>query len=343
MPTFISSIGSWAVPTPHVEPIDILLATYNGAAFLRPQIESLLAQDYPSFRILVSDDGSTDDTLAILSAYAQRFPDRLVLVPSPLSGRGALRNFEHLMTVCLAQGRARWFAFADQDDVWLPDKLSRSAACMQTLESNGGADLPCLVHTDLCVVDATQRVVHPSMVRYEGLNPAAATRESLLSVNEVTGCTVLGNQRLLELALPLPPAAIMHDWWCAVIAGSGRRAFIPHATVYYRQHGANQIGARDRGVWARGRRLVLDGPGVWRRVRELGAQTWHQAVALGQRLCERGLDRTYVDDYLRWRCRSRLAQASAYRRYYAGPQLDRLTRWLLWRGFDAQPPSRRYP
>lgn len=316
-------------------PIDILLATYNGAAFLEAQIESLLAQTYPALRILASDDGSSDATPQILADCARRYPGRVVLVPNPRPGRGALRNFEHLMEACLAHGHARWFAFADQDDVWLPHKLSLSAARMLALEAGGGLDQPCLVHTDLCVVDAERNVVHPSLAGYEGLDPAAATRESLLSVNEVTGCTVLGNRRLLELALPLPDAAIVHDWWCALIAGSGRRAFIPQATVHYRQHGANQIGARNRGVWSRARRVLVDGAGVWRRVHQLGAQTWHQAVALQRRLSERGLDDGYVTDYLRWRSASRLAQVSGYRRYYAGPELDRLSRWCLWRSFDA--------
>jgi len=321
-------------------PIDILLATYNGALFLEAQIDSLLAQTYPAFRILVSDDGSCDDTPQILTHYARRYPGRIVLVPNRRPGAGALRNFEHLMSVCLEQGQAKWFAFADQDDVWLPDKLSLCAAHMQVLESDGGDDLPCLVHTDLCVVDTECQLVHPSLARYEGLNPAAATRDSLLSVNEVTGCTVLGNRRLLELALPLPEAAIVHDWWCAVIAGSGRRAYLAQATVHYRQHGANQIGARNRGGWSRARRVLLDGAGVWRRVHQLGAQTWYQAVALRQRLIERGLDDRYVADYLRWRTASRLKQLPDYRRYYAGPELDRLSRWCLWRSDEMGPAVR---
>jgi len=315
-------------------PIDILLATYNGASFLEAQIESLLSQNYPAFRILASDDGSSDATPRLLADFARRYPQRIVLVPNPRPGRGALRNFEHLMQICLAQGHARWFAFADQDDVWLPDKLSLSAKRMLMLESEDGEDKPVLVHTDLCVVDVDQNVIHSSLAGYEGLDPAAATRESLLSINEVTGCTIVGNRRLLELALPIPNAAIVHDWWCAVTVGNGRRAFIPQATVYYRQHGANHIGARDRRAWSRVRRALYDAAVVWRRVRELGEQTWHQAAALRQRLRERGLDDGYVADYLRWRSGSRLTQLSGYRRYYVGPELERLSRWCLWRSFD---------
>lgn len=310
--------------------IDILLATYNGATWLRPQIESLLAQDYPVFRILASDDGSNDGTVEILREYEQRAAGRFVLVSTPTPGQGARRNFEHLMRCCLEQGRARWFAFADQDDVWSSCKLSLCAAHMLSLEAEAGTAVPCLVHTDLQVVDSRGGLIHPSFACYEGLDPAVATRESLLSVNEVTGCTVLGNRRLLELALPFPQAAVMHDWWCAVIAGSGRRIYVAQPTVYYRQHAANQIGARSRRLWSRAYRLWCDASGVWRRVRQLGMQTWYQAQALRQRLHERGLDDRYVDDYLRWRAAPRIAQLPMYRRYYAGPELDRLSRWCLW-------------
>ena len=328
------STVSFLLPTSRTETfgsIDILLATYNGAAWLRPQIESLLAQDYPVFRVLVSDDGSNDDTVQILREYERRAPGRFLLTPTSTPGQGAKRNFEHLMQCCLAQGQARWFAFADQDDVWSPGKLSLCAAHMLSLEAKAGPAAPCLVHTDLQVVDSRGRLIHPSLARYEGLDPAVATRESLLSVNEVTGCTVLGNRRLLELALPFPQAAIMHDWWCAVIAGSGARVYVAQPTVYYRQHAANQIGARNRSLWSRADRLWHDAPGVWHWIRQLGELTWHQAQALRQRLHEQGLDDRYVVDYLSWRAAPKIVQLPWYRRYYAGPELDRLSRWCLWR------------
>lgn len=315
--------------------IDILLATFNGAHFLSEQIESLLAQTYSAFRVLISDDGSSDETPKLIEDFVRRHPGRVVFVPNPQPGQGAIRNFEHLLKVFLRQGVARWFAFADQDDCWLPDKLAISVAKMAALEDGVGQSLPCLIHTDLCVVNGTGRILHSSLADYEGLHPGAATRDSLLSVNEVTGCTLLGNRRLAELALPFPDAAIMHDWWCAVVAGSGRRAFIPRATVLYRQHGANQIGARNRSIAGRAHRLWTDAAGVRRRIDELSQATWYQAFALHHRLCERGLDAAYVKAYLRWRSRPRLAQLPKYRQYYAGPELDRLSRWWFWRpGID---------
>lgn len=322
--------------------VDILLATYNGQAFLPAQLDSLLAQTYPAWRVLASDDGSTDDTAQILAEYSRRYPERIVIAPNPHPGCGARRNFDHLMQTSSVQGRARYFAFADQDDVWLPHKLALCMDTMQRLEAQAGPQQPCLVHTDLSVVDAAGRLLHPSFARYERLNPAAATRETLLSVNEVTGCTILANRRLLELALPIPDAAIGHDWWCALIAGSGQRLYLPRATVAYRQHSGNQIGARNRSAWSYVRRIMHDAPALWRRLHELGELTWHQALALQQRLIERGLDATYVADYLRWRATPRSKRLLGHARYYAGPWFDRFGRWAFWRSYhtDAGPHRR---
>lgn len=310
--------------------VDVLLATFNGERYLDAQIQSLLAQKGVAVRILAGDDGSTDGTLALLHQYAQRHPMRVCLVPNPNPGRGGLRNFAHLMATSLRDRQAAWIAFSDQDDVWLTDKLALSVQQMQRLEQESGADLPCLVHTDLQVVDANLHPIHPSLAVLQGMQPAQATPLSQLSVNQVTGCSMLVNRRLLELALPIPAEAIVHDWWCALISGSGRRVFLPQAMLHYRQHDANQIGARNRSLKSRLRLLALDAQGVWRTVRRLGRQTSAQAQALVQRLEQNQLNARYVRDYLDWRANALPKRLLNYRRYYPGPELDRLSRCLLW-------------
>lgn len=312
--------------------IDILLATYNGAEYLTEQLESLLRQTYPNFRILISDDGSTDETLLLIQHYANRYPSCIFLVHNPHPSLGALRNFEYLMTVSFEQAQAKWIAFADQDDIWLPEKLTLCAAEMSRIESESKDHTPCLVHTDLYVMDTNANLINPSFVNYENLRPTRATHESLLSVNVVTGCTMLVNIPLLKLALPIPAEAIVHDWWCALISGVGKRKFLPMATIGYRQHQANQIGARNRSWWGRLNRLAISLPAVLRRIDELGILTLRQAKALERRFTERGVAAMYVTDYLRWRQYSKWSRASSYRRYYVGPELDRLSRWWFWRG-----------
>jgi len=308
--------------------IDILLATHNGASYLAEQLDSLLAQTHPHWRLLVSDDGSQDATLDIIESYRARLGERLVLAPNPAPGQGVVGNFAHLMQVSLHHAWADCAAFCDQDDVWLPHKLTTSLAHLQALIADAPEDTPCMVHSDLTVVDAQLRTIHPSFVQHQRLDLAHSTALTLLSINHATGCTMMVNHALLQAALPLPPAAIMHDWWCALVAE--RAAFIPEALLLYRQHGRNQLGAKGRTLRQRLARVARDAPGVVRRVYTLGKATHAQALALHARLQELGRYHGYVDNYLAWRAQPLWRRVLKQRRYYVGPLLDRCSRLLWW-------------
>lgn len=309
--------------------VDLLLATCNGERYLPQLLDSLLAQTHRQWRLLVGDDGSTDATLAILEGYRSRLGDRLLILPSG-ARHGVVRNFERLMTASVRDGVAPYAAFCDQDDVWLPAKLAALLDGMRRLQAAQGPGMPCIVHCDLVVVDAALSSIHPSFMRHQHYEPAHCSASAMLSINQVTGCAMMVNRALLELALPIPAAALMHDWWCALLAGDEARCFIDQALVLYRQHGANQLGAKGRGVRARLGRLLSDAPGVLQRVRTLGRGTKEQAQALAGRLAERGLDNAYVHRYLTWREAPLWRRAMNYRSYYAGPELDRCARLLLW-------------
>ena len=310
--------------------VDVLLASYNGMRYLPQQLQSLQEQTLPRFRLLVSDDGSQDGTQALLQQWAQRLGPRMRVLHNPAPGRGVARHFEFLMQTSLADAAAPYIAFCDQDDVWQPDKLQRLLARLQQLEQQQGADRPCLVHCDLAVVDAALAPIHPSFVRHQHFDPAHGSDRALLSINQVTGCAMLINRALLQQALPLPDAAVMHDWWCALLAAGGGRAFVDAPLVLYRQHGANQLGAKGRSLGQRLARLLREGRAVPRRVSALGHATQAQAQALRQRLQAHGRDTGWVDDYLAWRARPLLKRLPSYRHYYNGPELDRASRWLLW-------------
>jgi hypothetical protein len=221
--------------------VEVLLATYNGERFLREQIDSILAQDYPALRILARDDGSSDATPAILTEYASTFPGRFHVMPAAHPTGSAKANFLELMKAA-ASG---FVCFADQDDVWLPDKVSRSMDAMRALERQHSAGSPLLVFSDLRVVDDELKTIAPSMWRQAGTDPRSARRlERLVGRSVVTGCTLTINRRMLELARRMPPEAIMHDRWIALIsAAMGAAAILPGQTVLYRQHAANVIGA----------------------------------------------------------------------------------------------------
>lgn len=226
--------------------VDILLATYQGARFLPELLTSLEAQTYVDWRLLARDDGSSDATVAIIAEFQRRHGDRVVIMPKG-SGGGASANFGEL----LIASKAPYVMLCDQDDVWDSDKIEVSLKAIRSHEDRVSEEHPCLVHTDLRVADADLKVLAPSFWRYAKLFPEGKiTLSSLLVQNVVTGCAVICNRALVEKALPVPPAAIMHDWWLALVAVAfGTLAPLPRATITYRQHGANAIGAQQFGTW----------------------------------------------------------------------------------------------
>ncbi len=224
--------------------VEVLLTTYNGERYLRAQLDSLLAQTLDGFTIVAADDGSSDSTLVILAAYARAHPKRLrVLAPS--NRLGASANFGRLIDAASAD----YLFFCDQDDVWLPEKMSKSLDCIAQLSERSAPGTPLLVHTDLVVVDERLKVLGPSYFHYVGSNPARNSLAALLLGNVVTGCTIVVNRALFELARPVPQGASMFDHWLALVAaGLGRIAFLNQPTILYRQHGANLIGADKTGT-----------------------------------------------------------------------------------------------
>ena len=221
--------------------IQVLLATYNGAPFLPEQIESVLAQTYPNVTILARDDGSSDGTQDILRDYAERNPLRFRMVQDGDPTRHPKRNFERLM----AASTAPYVAFCDQDDVWLTDKLQREMDAMLAAEAVAPSAAPLLVFTDLEVVATDLGTIAPSMWTAQGI-PGQRTDNfaCLLAQNVFTGCTGLLNRALVQQSLPIPESAVMHDWWVMLVAAAfGRLVSLPIATVRYRQHETNAVGA----------------------------------------------------------------------------------------------------
>ena len=221
--------------------IDILLATYEGGTYLSEQLDSLFAQTQKDWRIVARDDGSTDDTTAILERYAAAHPGRLVILPHDGRRLGASGSFAAMLEL----SEAPYAMFCDQDDVWVPDKVELTLAAMRNLERAWGTETGLLVSTDLKVVDQRLTSVDESFWHFERLHPRRLTRlNRVLMQNFATGCTVMLNRPLAKLALPIPAEAMMHDWWLALVAiAFGRASTLARPTVLYRQHGRNGIGA----------------------------------------------------------------------------------------------------
>lgn len=228
--------------------ISILLATYNGEKYLREQIESILNQTEQNWILYIRDDGSTDNTLSIIREYAKKYPGMIIPVRDKLGGLGAMQNFMAL----LKYAQSKYYMFCDQDDIWKADKVEKTLKAMKAAEAEceiGAYHCVCpvCVHTDLEVMDGNGTQIHPSFVEKLGLDAKGATFASLIFSNVVTGCTMMINQAMRDLLTVLPDSCMMHDQWIGLLAeGCGKRVYLPEATIRYRQHGENVMGAKGR-------------------------------------------------------------------------------------------------
>ncbi len=112
----------------------IAMATYNGAAHMRIQFDSLLKQTYENFVIVIRDDGSTDDTVAIVKEYQDRYPDRFVLLEDDGANLRCPGSFYRILQTCEP---ADYYGFCDQDDYWKPEKIACAVEALEKLDGEG--------------------------------------------------------------------------------------------------------------------------------------------------------------------------------------------------------------
>lgn len=247
------SVPSGALVEAGGDLVEIVVAVYQGAPYLADFLASLQAQTHRDWRLWVRDDGSTDASLTTIARVAESDP-RVRIHPSDGRRLGATRGFAWLLDQVPAD--AEYVMFADQDDVWLPGKISRTLAAMKAAEA--ATPGPVLVHTDLAVVDDELREIHPSFWRFSHVDPEPATLRRIVVQNVATGATAMVNRPLREAVGPIPEGALYHDWWIACAAAVfGRIVAVREATILYRQHQANVVGAR-----AASRPTLRELPGV---------------------------------------------------------------------------------
>jgi glycosyltransferase involved in cell wall biosynthesis len=232
----------------------IALGSYNGARFLDAQLDSLAAQSWTRWRLVVSDDGSTDATRDIVARFAAAHPARDVqLIEGP--GQGATRNFLHLLDQA-AQGE--WLAFCDQDDVWLPERLDRGMAQIGSISG------PAATASRTIICDHELRPLGPAPL----FSRPAAFRNALVQAC-LPGNTFLANPAAVSILKAGAGAAaaagvVSHDWWAyQLLSGAGATIIRdPALTVLYRQHRGNVMGRNDT-MRARLARVALLGAGTY--------------------------------------------------------------------------------
>lgn len=193
--------------------------------------------------MLIRDDASQNGTPTLLRKLALQYAN-IQLIDDHLGQLGAGGNFAYLLKTAYDDS-ADYVLCADQDDIWMPEKIQLLWQQMQKIEHTYPAT-PILLHSDMEVVDASLQSIHPSFMAYQGINHEPhSPLQILLAQNFITGCTMMINRSLLEFSLPMPKEALLHDWWLALCAAVfGRIEYIDQPLVKYRQHEGNEVGAK---------------------------------------------------------------------------------------------------
>ena len=212
--------------TTQLPTVSVLMPAYNYGRYVGQAIQSALNQDYPEelLRLVVVDDGSSDDTAAVVRGLAGANPDRIDFIQQENSGPSAAIN------TALAAATGELVAVLDADDVWLPQKTRRQVEALVADPALG------MVFCDMRVVDEHEQLVRPSQVGAIGAFPRSAFAR-LLCQNVATQSSILVRR---DLVWPIPAEIPYSDWWFALRAAEHAEVlYIPEPLALYREHGAN--------------------------------------------------------------------------------------------------------
>lgn len=216
--------------------IAILMSTFNGSKFLAEQIESILSQTYDNWNLYIRDDGSTDATDSIIDKYVMS-DERIHSYRDDL---GNIKTRASFLTM-LENIDADFYAFCDQDDIWLPNKLEFAISSMI---QNSEADL---YHSNVTIVDEHAKVIEQNYWRKSHFLPDKRFTLLKTIVNpSVIGMTMMLRKRAKDYIFPyMAGNTLMHDSWCAVKAiQNGPIVSDVRPTVLYRQHSNNVFGLK---------------------------------------------------------------------------------------------------
>ena len=206
--------------------ISVCMASYNGEQYIRKQVESILANITSADELIISDDGSTDNTLEILKWYSVQNTNIKILNGPKL---GVVKNFEN----AIKNAKGNIIFLADQDDVWEKNKVE---VIINHFEQN---DCWMVVH-DARLIDESGKEIMSSF--YSLRNSKSGLVKNFYK-NSYIGCCMAFKKDLIEFALPFPSKIPMHDWWLGMISEVySKSIFIEDKLIGYRRHSSNVTG-----------------------------------------------------------------------------------------------------
>ncbi len=221
----------------------ILMTTFNGEKYISQQIDSIISQTYTNWKLLIRDDGSSDDTINILNDYASK-DHRIQILRNTTDKHGAYLNFWTLIhTVREDYSGYDFYFFSDQDDVWIPQKMD----VMISKASDFSNEKPLLLYGDMCVIDQNESIVYESINKLMGIGIMSGF-SLFFTHGFLWGCDVCINNVLLN-TMPLLPLTcshidiMSHDNYIGKYALlTGNIKYIDKVLIKHRRHGENTTG-----------------------------------------------------------------------------------------------------
>lgn len=257
--------------------VTILMATYNGEKFIRKQIESILCQTYKNFQLIIRDDGSKDNTIKIISELVEN-DNRIELIVG--NNLGQKKNFNELLKI---GKKSKYIMFADQDDIWLENKVEISLNEIKKYENIHGEDEPILVYTKLRYVDENL-----NLLKIKKINNTENSINTLLGYNYIWGCTMIINHALANISFPIGEYSQNHDYWIALCASiNGEIVHLNEETILYRQHSNNVTGG-------------INNYSIINKIKRIGVlfKSYEQQVKQNIEFCEKNTNNSILNDYL---------------------------------------------
>ncbi len=208
--------------------ISIVMATYNGAKYLEEQLDSIYAQTYTNFELIVVDDVSSDETVSILEKYKQKYGLKYFVNDENM---GVTKNFEKAILKC----NGNYISLVDQDDVWLPNKLDflyKNIGNFSLIYSNAG-----IINGNGEVQNKTTRDIYPLY----GLDSETTDIYNYIVLNSfILGCSTMFKRELLQVLVPIYQTTRNHDWWLTMCAhNTNGIKYIDDVLFHYRHHENN--------------------------------------------------------------------------------------------------------